>query len=280
MSQHTVWGFLGRVRVMVGLGFRNYETLYHTSSKNITNSKYLQHVHEHSYAPDVALLAVAQVIYDFRSWKSWWIAWSLMGTCWKDVFPLRTYCTQRTQKYFLTSTPWLEYFWVGKMNMMLSAKRESGHKDLPAGSISVAQVGWLGGWMDRWMDTVGAEMKWNPLPVPLLEWCAADPLHHRGNTDGWIERQTNEWMDKWTDGWLDERPDRWMSGYDMETHTHGHGCVQTLCIMKGGWVDGWIDGWIDEEIDRWNESPIGRYLWMEFTNGGMDKWGEGWQMDR
>ena len=92
--------------------------------------------------------------------------------------------------------------------------------------------------MDRCRDEI------NPLPVPLLEWCAADPLHHR-NTDGWIERQTNEWMDKWTDGRLDERPDRWMSGYDMETHTHGHGCVQTLCVMKGGWIDGWIDGSMD-----------------------------------
>ena len=55
-------------------------------------------------------------------------------------------------------------------------------------------------------------------------------------------------------------------------------CADTL--HHEGWMDGLMDQWIDEEIDRWNENPIGRHLWMEFMNGGMDKWGEGWQMDR
>ena len=184
------------------------------------------------------------------------------------------------------------------MNMMLSGKRESGHKDLCAGSISVAQVGWLGGWMDRWMDTVGAEMKWNPLPVPLLERCAADPLHHRGNTDGWIERQTKEWMDKWADGWLDDysQTDGW-AGTIWKPIPMDMGVLQTLCVMKGGWIDGWIDGsmdwWRDRQMEwetNWQTSLDGIHewrdgqmwirdgqvdLWMRM-NGGMDKWGEGW----
>ena len=112
--------------------------------------QYLQHVHEHSYAPDVALLAVAQVIYDFRSWKSWWIAWSLMGTFWKDFFPFTHILHAMHTKIFLDLyTMIIIFLRLVKWIWCYLQKGESGRKDLPAGSISVAQVGWLGGWMDR-----------------------------------------------------------------------------------------------------------------------------------